>query len=60
MLKLSGFGYVAVFLQQPTGIGTIACVVIAIAMLWGLFFPPDGDAAPTAEPRPKRRHALAH
>jgi signal peptidase I len=59
--RLPGFGYVAVFVQQPFGIAALATGVVMIALLWSLFFPSDppvrGSPA-TARHRARRgRHA---
>jgi signal peptidase len=55
--SLHGLGYVAVFLQQPAGIASIATTILAIVMLWGLFFPsgPESDPAPEPANRPRPR-----
>jgi signal peptidase I len=45
-LKLSGLGYLAVFLHQPAGLGSLALSILALALLWTLFFPAQTDAAP--------------
>lgn len=36
-------GYVAVYFQQPAGIASIVTLLAGAMLLWGLFFPPDGD-----------------
>ncbi|MEO8887687.1 MAG: signal peptidase I, partial [Jatrophihabitantaceae bacterium] len=36
-----GLGYLMVYLRQPSGIGSIATVTIAILLLWRLFFPDE-------------------
>jgi signal peptidase len=36
---LHGLGFLAVYLQQPSGIASIGTVALAIVLLWGLFFP---------------------
>lgn len=41
MFKVKALGYLVVFLQQPSGIGVIACLFFAIVLLWQLFFPPE-------------------
>ncbi len=57
LLNLHGAGYLAVFMQQPAGIASLATGVLAIILLWGLFFPADpGDAH--AGPTPRHRAAL--
>ena len=42
-------GYVVVFLQQPAGIISIMLAVVALFLLWGLFFSPGGDPAVVLE-----------
>jgi signal peptidase len=37
-------GYVVVFLQQPAGIAAVMLVVLAMLLLWGLFFGPAVEA----------------
>ncbi|GGB44320.1 hypothetical protein GCM10011492_39250 [Flexivirga endophytica] len=46
--RLPGLGYLAVYLKQPTGLASLATVLIALFLLWRLFFPPE-------EPRTVRR-----
>ncbi len=36
-----GLGYLLVFFQQPTGAVTVVTALLALSLLWGLFFPPD-------------------
>ncbi len=42
-------GYVLYFLQQPSGLASIATSALALTLLWGLFFPPAA-AAERSEP----------
>lgn len=37
-------GYVLVFFHQPTGALTVITSLLALSLLWGLFFPPDPTA----------------
>ncbi len=48
-------GYVAVFLQRPGGVASVATSALAIVLLWGLFFPCSGDASDRATRGPVRR-----
>ncbi|MCO8127000.1 signal peptidase I [Acidimicrobiia bacterium EGI L10123] len=51
-----GWGYALVFLSLPMGIGSIAAAVVALALLWQLFFPPDAaDGATSGEASRSRR-----
>jgi len=48
--RLPKLGYVAVYLKQPTGLASLAAVLIGLTLLWQLFFPAEdprgfGDAA---------------
>jgi signal peptidase len=44
-------GYLLVFFQQPTGAATVVTSLLALSLLWGLFFPSDeADATETARP----------
>jgi signal peptidase len=47
VLKLHGFGYLAVYFKQPTGVASFAVGVVGLLLLYGLFFPadPDGDGS---------------
>jgi signal peptidase len=38
--RLPSFGYVFVFLKQPTGAASIMTVLFALILLWKMFFPP--------------------
>ena len=44
-------GYMVVFLQQPAGIAAVMLVVVAMFLLWGLFFTPspDNDEEPSSQ-----------
>jgi signal peptidase I, archaeal type len=57
--RLRGLGYLVVFLRQPAGIGSLAAMVLAIVLLWGLFFGErDGPSdAPRTQPQPSRTTA---
>jgi signal peptidase I len=44
-MKVTDLGYLLVFLSQPAGAGSLALTVLALVLLWTLFFP--ADAAPT-------------
>jgi signal peptidase len=46
-LHLRNLGYLAVYLKQPSGIGSLVTALAAIVLLWGLFFPsePEPQAA---------------
>jgi signal peptidase len=52
--RLTGLGYVVVFLRQPAGIGSLATGVFTLVLLWQLFFPPEGEP----DPQPARRRPL--
>jgi signal peptidase len=39
--NLPDLGYLAVYLQQPAGIGSLATAALAVILLWGLFFPAE-------------------
>jgi len=41
-------GYALVFLQQPAGIGSLATGVLALVLLWRIFFPPSASESATA------------
>jgi signal peptidase len=43
VFKAAGLGYLVVFLQQPSGIAALATLLVAIALLWQLFFPTEPD-----------------
>lgn len=47
-LKLRGLGYVVVFMSHASGVAALACALVTISLLWGLFFP--------AAPDPAQRH----
>lgn len=49
---LHGLGYVAVFLQQPAGIASIATTILSVILLWSLFFPDEPE--PERAQRPRR------
>ena len=64
---LAGGGYVLVFFQQPTGAVTVVTALLALSLLWGLFFPAEAatggletahSARPDRGPAP-RRHVAA-
>jgi signal peptidase len=42
-------GYVLVFFKQPAGIGSVMTAVLALMLLWGLFFP--GETPEAYRPR---------
>jgi signal peptidase len=42
---LQGFGYLAVYFQQPTGIASVATALIGLLLLYGLFFPSTPEQA---------------
>jgi signal peptidase len=42
-------GYVLYYLQQPSGLASLATAALAVTLLWGLFFPPD-PATERSEP----------
>jgi signal peptidase len=41
-------GYVLVFLQQPTGVPSLALLCVAMVLAWSLFFP-SGATTPPAQ-----------
>ncbi len=60
---VAGAGYVLVFFQQPTGAATVVTALLALSLLWGLFFPADAGAnahEATHPARPHRRPAPRH
>jgi signal peptidase I len=46
-------GYVVVFLQQPAGIAAVMTAVLAMLLLWGIFFTPEVVAIESASSEPK-------
>lgn len=46
-------GYVVVFLQQPAGIAAVMTAVLAMLLLWGLFFTPEAVSVESASSAPK-------
>lgn len=52
--RVRRLGYVLVYLRQPAGIASLATGVLAIVLLWGLFFPP-ADEQSTQSPRTRHR-----
>jgi signal peptidase len=38
-MSVSGLGYFLVFLHQPTGVASLGLSVLALVLLWTLFFP---------------------
>lgn len=51
-------GYVLVFFHQPTGALTVITSLLALSLLWGLFFPPDPTVtSPLPTHRPSAREA---
>ncbi|MCR6491870.1 signal peptidase I [Cellulomonas sp. P24] len=51
-------GYVLVFFHQPTGALTVITSLLAVSLLWGLFFPPDPTVtSPLPTHRPSAREA---
>ncbi len=48
--RLPSFGYVFVFLKQPTGLASILTVVMAIALLWQIFFPSEAEQLRRTDP----------
>lgn len=52
-------GYLVVYLRNPAGIASLATGLLAIALLWGIFFPAADDPAPDPKrpnrPRPQHR-----
>jgi len=45
VVTLHGFGYLAVYFQQPTGIASVATALIGLLLLYGLFFPSTPEQA---------------
>lgn len=41
---MSRMGYVAYFLQQPAGVGSVMTLALSVFLLWGLFFPTRREA----------------
>jgi signal peptidase len=54
-------GYVLVYLQHPKGVTSVITTILALILLWQLFFPPsktsDGEERSGASPPSRRRHA---
>lgn len=44
LLQLRGFGYLAVYLRQSSGIASVAVAALALTLLWGMFFPSEESA----------------
>ena len=51
LLKVHGLGYLFVYFREPAGIASLATGLLAIALLWGIFFPAENDCP---GPRPAR------
>lgn len=49
-----GAGYLVVFLRQPSGLAALASTLLAVYLLWNLFF---DDATPAAAPDPASRRS---
>jgi signal peptidase len=49
--RLPRLGYLVVFLRQPAGLASIATAVLAIVLLWRLFFPVPADEVASARRR---------
>jgi signal peptidase len=47
-LHVRGLGYLAVYLKQPAGLGSLITALLAIVLLWGLFFPTEPRPQPAA------------
>jgi signal peptidase len=45
-LHLHGLGYLAVYLKQPSGLASLVTALLAIVLLWGIFFPADTGPQP--------------
>jgi signal peptidase len=70
LFEVPGLGYLLVYFRNPEGIASLATGVLAIALLWGFFFPAEGstaadESAPARPsplprgPRPRPSHAAA-
>ncbi len=46
ILGLRYAGYLAVYLQQPSGIASLATMLLAVVLLWQMFFPTGGRVEP--------------
>lgn len=47
-------GYVLVFFRQATGAASVVLALVALALLWNLFFPDDPEIAPSRPLLPLR------
>jgi signal peptidase len=54
--KVPGLGYLFVYFREPTGIASLATGLLAIVLLWGMFFPAEDDVR-VPSGRPLRRSA---
>ena len=45
LFKVHGLGYLFVYLREPEGIASLATGVLALVLLWGIFFPAEDAAA---------------
>jgi len=52
-------GYLLVFFQQPTGAVTVVTSLLALSLLWGLFFPPEETDGAEADAAETAGHGLA-
>jgi signal peptidase I len=41
--RIPHLGYLLVFLKQPAGVGSVMALALTAMLLWGLFFPSDGQ-----------------
>jgi signal peptidase I len=44
-MKITHLGYLLVFLHQPSGAASLSLTVLALVLLWTLFFPAQAEAA---------------
>jgi signal peptidase len=52
-------GFVVVYLQQPAGIASAILALMALILLWGLWFPPEDGFLTAAEKRPATAEVMA-
>jgi signal peptidase len=59
LFKVHGLGYLFVYFREPEGIASLATGLLAIVLLWGIFFPAkdatDAGATRPGRPRPRPR-----
>lgn len=50
---MHSFGYLVVFMQQPSAVMGLMTTGLALILLWGLFFPNAGAGSPSARRTPR-------